>query len=230
MEGFRKKTIFAVALTAGLVAVMPASAAPISAKTNSSEAVVDSSSATRTVDILAADLGGALDKVTSVAITIDFMKCGGTSLLTPLPSGCTDRGPAAAREIIFKLTNPAGTAVSLVEANAYFGPGTSDPTPGARITVAFDATATEFVGFGGFVGGTFLPIGSLGDFTGGVAVGTWELLIEDDSADAPLGFASFTLAVTVADRVAAIPEPAPVLLLGFGLAGWWALRRRRVVI
>ncbi len=217
----------AMCAAVSLVAAMTTHAAVIT-KTSSLQAVVDSASAARTVDILAADLGGALDQITKVTISIDFMKCA-DPLATPLPSkaaGCSDPGSAFAREIIFLLTGPSTTQVHLVDADTYFGASTFDPTPGARITVVFDDAAAEFVGTGGFIDGTFRPVSPLDDFAGQGAVGTWELHIEDDAADAPLGFASFTLDITVADATA-VPEPATTLLFGLGFAGISLLRRRR---
>src|SRR5688572_18088383 len=112
--------ILAGCMLAGL-ATAPAHAVVISA-TNSSQVVVDGSSDTRTVAFGIADLAGGVNSIVDVNITIDFMKCD-DPLATPLPSaaeGCASGDDAFAHEIIFRLTSPGGTEISLVEFDTYF--------------------------------------------------------------------------------------------------------------
>ena len=131
---------------------------------------------------------------------------------------------AFAREIIFRLTSPEGTLVSLVEADTYF-PSGSGPTPGSRITVTFDDAAANLVGSTGFVGGTFFPVGSLSAFNNEGAVGTWTLSIEDDTGGDPLGFANVKLDIQLPERGSNASEPATIMLLAFGLVALEARRR-----
>src|SRR5690606_34240725 len=103
---------------------------------NSDAGVVDGEDILlRTVSFTPADLGGNPDRVGSVRITVDFMKCAGAlSLLADLslPDECPSDGPAFANEIILKLFSPAGTEVSLVGAvpfASYFPFGGNGPDP-----------------------------------------------------------------------------------------------------
>jgi len=226
----RKQTgVTAVSSLVGVLGALlagPALALPLSAS-NVSALVLDATTDTRSITVTAGDIRGAFDLVEALTVTLDFMKCGGldNSLTTPLPAGCPSGDPAYAREISFDLTNPGGATVRLVTADTYdaFGDG---PTPGARITVIFDDSAGEAVGYStpSFVGGTFRPVGSLADLLGMGAVGTWTLSIGDDGIDAPLGLASFTLDMSLRD----IPEPGTLALLGLGLSGL-AIVQRRVI-
>jgi hypothetical protein len=152
---------------------------------------------------------------------------------TPLPSaaaGCPIAGAAWANEIVFRLTSPGGTTVDLVVADTYFDPlpsGAQGPDPGARIVVTFDDAAADPVGGTTFTDGTFQPVGLLSTFNTEVATGVWELYIEDTAAPDPLGFASFTLNITLADATGTqMPAPATALLLALGLAGLAVSRKK----
>jgi len=190
--------------------------AAILSATNIDQVVVDEASATRSV-VLGAGI------ITKVVVTLDFMKCDDPlALPPPLPAACVGQALAFENEIIFRLTSPAGTVISLVEADTY----TSNSSPGARVTVIFDdLLGSDFVGMSGLVSETAKPIQSLALLDGQNAFGNWELYLEDTAGADPLGLASFRLDVTVLDRQ--VPEPATLALFGLGLIGLGALRRRR---
>lgn len=211
------------ALAFGTLVAAPAQALVMTA-TNSTSALLDATSAIRTVA-----LGGGV--VTKVTVFVDLTKCG-DDMRTADPSSCTipslTAGNSFPEEIVLRLTNPGGIEISLVESfpNPTFDPN-FDPNS-IRLQLTFDETATDMIG--GPVlpsSGTFRPIESLDLFNGPTAAGDWELFVGDTGAGDPLAFHSFTLNVTVDDQQTRVPEPGTLALLGLGLAGFGILRGRR---
>jgi hypothetical protein len=195
-----------IAVTA-LIVGTTASAGVLTA-TNSTFGSFDSSSGTRTFSLGA---GNILD----VDISIDFAKCDGPALTSG--SVCPGDEFSFNREIVFRLTSPGGTTVSLVEQDTYSG-----QIPGARVVVDLDDEALTGVGGSLLASGSFRPEGLLSAFDGGSASGIWTLFIADTVGADPLSFFSATLRVTV-------PEPGSVALLGLALGAMAvALRRRRI--
>jgi PEP-CTERM motif len=210
------KMVRTISVSAILAAALVITALPANAVTgnNSTYGAFDESSGTRTFVLPSAGAVG------DVNITIDFSKCDDPTV-GPSGTSCVGTGFSFNREIIFRLTDPDGTTVNLVNADTYSG-----QTPGAHIQLTLDDEAANPVGGSSLQSGTFRPVGSLSDMDGDNIGGTWTLYIEDDTGADPLEFFSATLEVTPANLVQ-VPEPAALILFGSSLVALAATRRRR---
>ncbi len=180
----------------------------------------DSSSGTRAVTVTGAEPGYGTGTISNVIISIDFVKADGENFAPPYPSG-----PAHYDEIHFRLTGPLSQTVELIAANSW--PNDSGLFDG---TITFDQSAASVVNFDPNTphAGTYRPTGpgSLSDFNGTSALGTWTLLVEDTVGADSLRFHSMQLDITT-DGVAGVPEPATMSMLGLGLIALGLLSRRR---
>jgi hypothetical protein len=155
--------------------------------------------------------------VTDVNILIDFSKCDDPPI-GPSGTKCIGIGRAFPNEMAFRLTGPDGSTVDLVS----FGTYTSGS---GRVTVTYDDEALAAAGTA-LRSGTYRPVGALSAFDGMDMFGTWLLSMTDAGPGDPLEYFGSRLEIS-GDVAAAVPEPATVGIMGIGLAGLFAARRRK---
>jgi len=159
--------------------------------------------------------------ISDINLTIDFSKCDNPPI-GPDGRECIGTGLAFPNEIEFRLIGPEGYgAVDLVRLGTY--------TSGSgRVTVSFDDEAAAQVG-GQLAGGSYRPVEALSAFDGRDMFGTWTLFIRDAGAGDPLEYFSSTLEIIGGSEPEPVPvsEPGMAGMLGIGLLGMCAVRRRR---
>ena len=201
-----------------LALALAAAGASAATFTNTTDGFADDSTFDRPVTVTAGDLPPGAAFVDEVEISVFFAKSNTNSFVAegdPIPMGTPSYN-----EIRLRLTSPAGTSVDLID----YGDFDDTNTMGFKGTITFDDDAADVVNVDqdNIRDGTFRPTGTLADFDGESALGTWALTVGDNAGGDGLSFYEFTLNV----GTAAVPTPAAA---GGGLAllALNGLRRRR---
>jgi subtilisin-like proprotein convertase family protein len=153
-----------------------------------------------------------------------------TSTLTTVQFTVPDFGTITDLNVSFFIGTPFADDVDVylfhngVQVQLY---GASGDTESSVLDVTLDDSALTELPLNGSAIGTFVPLQPLSIFNGMELNGVWELRMQDliePGDETPLN--SWSISGTTAEA-SATPEPGSLALLGTGLAGLIALRKRR---
>jgi hypothetical protein len=199
--------------------------------------VIDGTTVTRTFNVT------ERGTITDLNLTVEFSKCDDPAI-GPTGTACLGRGKGYEDEFSFRLVGPDGREVSVIDPYKSYNPSTKAP---GRVTVTYDDEAmhkTNQLESGSFIGENPLSL-----FDGMDMFGEWTLFMQDYGYGDPLEFFSSNLGIAydpiavppppfvpvpdpvplppVIDNPSQVPEPAAPLLLGLGIMGIIAVRRKQ---
>jgi len=177
--------------------------------TSSGVTIVDSSTATESVNIVDPSLQPILEVFFSANVSSS-----GSVINSDGTIGNFGTGSPFNNELELSLISPSGTNLELIGAGTFQTGDNDDAVELLDINFA-DGGAIQGINP---VAGTFAPTGGTFDiFNGELATGAWQVVIEDTVGADPKSLNGYSL--TVVTGATAVPEPGSVSLMALSLIG-----------